>query len=312
VILDEFAGEGSRDFGVGKEGDHALIVTYLVWVNHQAFFTRAFQVYARMLLEAQPMKLVNYFLLALLIFLANVQAQTSTADIFNFPELDFATPEAAIKHFANSITQNDLPGALQAFAINDYADNFDFTAYAERIAALDIYRSLAPSEHTLYKQLNRLELLSRYASSIKLFSYSFYSPEPLDGSIIPLQDELTRVSAFIDSVNPEQLANLKIERTLKFNALSERMKQNWQAQAAPVGADEATEMVVLYALDGQYFLGGFYLLRYGESWKINGLYSALAGMPVLGGVSTTTLNAFDNLVAGLKGNENWTFEEIPQ
>jgi hypothetical protein len=235
----------------------------------------------------------------------------SQADVFNIPEQNFATPEAAAQHFASSIARNDVASALQAFAINKYADTFDFRAHAERLQVIDIYRGLAPTDYEMYKQLNRLELLSRYAFNIKLFTYSFYSSEPLDSSLIPLQAEPERLETFINSVNPEQLADLKIERALRFKPLSEKMKQNWQAQATPVGADEATEVLVLYAFNDQYFLGGFYLLRYGEHWKINGLYSALAGLPTFGSVSATTLNEFENLVAELKGNENWTLEEIP-
>jgi hypothetical protein len=287
-------------------------VTYLLALNHQEFFTRAFSVHARILLEAQPMKLARCFLLGLFISLANVQAQTPPADSFNIPELDFDSPEAAIGHFANSIANNDLTGALQAFAINDYADNFDFTAMSERTGVINIYQSLAPSEYSLYAQLNRLELLSKYAFNIKLFCYSFYSSEPLDGSTILLQDEPERVEAFIASVNPEQLANLTIKRVFRINALSERMKQNWQAQAKPIGADEITELVILYELDGSYFLGGFSLLRYKESWKISALSSVLAGMDALGGVSETTPEEFEKFVAELGESDNWTLEEIPQ
>jgi hypothetical protein len=231
----------------------------------------------------------------------------SQADVFNISEQNFVTPEAATQHFVSSIAKNNV-----AFAINEYADTFDFKAHANHLQSINIYRGLAPTDYNMYKQLNRLELLSKYAFNIKLFTYSFYSSEPLDGSIIPLQGEPERLETFVNSVNPEQLGNLTIERAFRINALSDRMKQNWQAQAAPVGADEVTEMVVLYNLNGSYFLGGFSLLRYGENWKISGLSSVLAGMESLGGVSVTTPSEFEAFAAELGNSDNWTLEELPQ
>jgi hypothetical protein len=255
------------------------------------------------------MKFVRCFFIISLVCLSTVQAQTTPADIFNFPELDFDTPEAAIEHFAESIAKNDLTGALQAFTINDYADKFDFTAFTERIAAINIYQGLAPSEYSMYAQLNRLELLSKYAFNIKLFCYSFYSSEPLDGSIIPIRDELEKVKTFITSVSPEQLATLSIKRAFRFIA-SEKMWEIWQKQAAPVGAEETSEVVVLYQLNNEYFLGGFHLLRYGQNWKIDGLSSVLAGMDADGSVSKMTVAEFEEFITELSSNENWTLEEV--
>jgi hypothetical protein len=259
------------------------------------------------------MNLIRYVLLALLISLATSQAQTTPADIFNFPELDFDTPEAAIKHFAESLAKNDLGATLQTFAINEYAEQFNFAAQAKRIAAIDIYQNLAPTEYPMYAQINYLNLLAKYALYIKLFCYSFYSTEPLDGTIVPIkQDETERIDAFIASVSPEQFAKLTVARMFRFTASSEQLREIWQKQAAPIGAEEMTEFVVLYELSGDYFMGGFHLLRYGEFWKIDWLNSALAGLPARGTVSKTTPEDFEIFISELGDSENWKLEEIPQ
>jgi hypothetical protein len=251
------------------------------------------------------MKLVKCFSVALLIFFVSVQAQTTPADIFNFPELDFATPEAAIEHFAESIAKNDLAGALQAFAINEYADNFDFTAQTKRLAAIDMYQSLAPTEYAMYAQLNRLQLLSRYAAQIRFFSYSFHSTETLDGAIIsnPTDEQL---STFITSVNPEQLTKLTLAKIIRIVAQPGRYLDTLKEQIKPVGADESTELLLLYELDRQYYFGGAHLLRYGEAWKIDSLNSFLANTPALGTVTPTTPEEFPPM----SDSDDWKLEEV--
>jgi hypothetical protein len=78
----------------------------------------------------------------ILLLIVTVNAQGSSP--FNFPEKEFDTPEAAIRHFVESIAKNDAMAALEAFAINDYADKFDFTAWSNRIGAIDFTSSLRP------------------------------------------------------------------------------------------------------------------------------------------------------------------------
>jgi hypothetical protein len=249
------------------------------------------------------------FLISLLsLFVITVNAQDSS---LSFPEKDFATPEAAMRYFVERIAKNDAVAALQAFAINQYAEKFDFTAYSERLGVIQPIHSLSPTGYPMYIELNRLELVSRYAQQIKFFSYSFYATEPL-GETIRIQDEPERVSAFVESVNPEQLTNLKISKVIRIIALSEQMIDAWQQQAKPVGADEATEIIVLYELDGNYHLGGARLLRYGESWKLDGLNSTIASTAALGTVTKTTQEEFETLISELDGNENWRLEELKE
>jgi hypothetical protein len=256
---------------------------------------------------------IRYMLVALLISLATVQAQTTPADIFNFPELDFDTPEAAIYHFVESVSKNDLTATLQAFATNAYAEHFDFTAQTKRMGVISPFQTLAPTEYPMYAQINHLNLLRKYALDIQFFCYSFYSTEPVDGTTIRIEeDESERVDAFIASINPEQLANLTVTQMFRINALSGKMQEVWQQQAEPVGAEEITEFVVLYELNGDYFMGGFHLLRYGEFWKIDGLSSILAGMDAMETVSRIIPEDFAAFISELGSNDNWTLEEIPQ
>lgn len=258
------------------------------------------------------MRLARYFFVAIVVSVATLQAQTTPANIFNFPELEFDTPEAAIEHFVSSIVKNDLTGALQAFAINQYAEEFDFTAQAKRLNALDIYQSLAPADNAMYTQLNRLSLLAKYGLYIKLFCYSFYATESLEGNIVaPMNDRPERIDAFITSVNPKQLTNLKIAKVFKLTVLSERLQKTLEEQVRIVGAEEFSEFVVFYELNGDYFAGGIHLLRYDEAWKIDSLGSVLTGVSAVGTVLKTTSEALRTF-PGENHTDLWKLEEIPQ
>ncbi len=252
------------------------------------------------------------FYVLLLLVITGVQAQNAS---FSFPEKEFATPEAAIQYFAESIAKNDVVAALQAYAINQQAELFDFTAMSERLQVVSPRQMLSPSEFPLYVELNRLVLLSRYAEQLKFFAYSFYYRENeafKDGELeqtILIQDNPELVSEFIASVNPERLANLTVARTLRFIATSEKMIKVFQDQAKTVGADDVTELIILYELDGSYYLGGARALRYGKSWKLDGLYSALAGVTGSGTVTKTTQAEFDEILDELGESDNWTLEE---
>ncbi len=258
------------------------------------------------------MKQLTYRFYVLILFAGLITSvRSQSLDLLGFPEKEFATPEAALQHFAQSIAKNDVTAALQAFAINQQAEKFNFTAMSERLGAVQPLQTLSPAEYPMYVELNRLALISRYAQQLKSFVYSFYASEPLDETT-RIQDEPERISAFTESVNPEQLANLNINTVIRIMATSEKLLEIGQQQAKPVGADEVTELVVLYELDGGYYLGGARLLRYGESWTLDGLSSAFAGMSALGTVTKTTREEFETLLGDLGGNENWTLEEVTQ
>jgi hypothetical protein len=256
------------------------------------------------------MKQLHYGFYVLLLFaglLTSVRSQS--LDPLEFPEKEFATPEAALQHFAESIAKNDVVAALQAFAINQHAAAFDFTAMSERLGVIQPIQTLSPTEYPMYVDLNRLALISRYGGLLKFFVYSFYATEPLDETT-RIQNEPERISAFIESVNPEQLAGLKIAKLIRITATSDKLLEVWQQQAKPVGADDVTELVVLYELNGIYYLGGARLLRYGEGWKLDALSSALAGMAALGTVTKTTQEEFDTFISELSDSDNWRLEEV--
>jgi len=55
-----------------------------------------------------------------------------------------------------------------------------------------------------------------------------------------------------------------------------------RVSGAVQGADELTERVALVMLEGQGYLVGFTLLRYGDGWKVSSQSPPLAGTPSTG------------------------------
>jgi hypothetical protein len=253
-----------------------------------------------------------YRLILLTLLMMGVRAQD-----LSFPEKDFATPQAALEHVTQSLAANDVAAALQAFAINAQAEKRDFTAMSERLGVIQMFQSPSPSEYPMYVELNRLTFVSRYASQIKLFTYSLLLQttetfEDFDPYLtLPIQSEPDLVREFVRVSDPEKLRGLSIDKLFRITATSEKMLENWQAQARPVGANEITEFVVLYRLGNNVYFGGARMLRYGESWKLDGLNSVVAGTEAGGNAVLTTQEDFEVLVAELKDSENWRLEELP-
>lgn len=77
---------------------------------------------------------------------------------------------------------------------------------------------------------------------------------------------------------------------------SEKNIENFNKHAQLYGADEQTERVVLYELNGEYYCGGFQIMRYKNNWKIISLYSNLAGQSPYGTVTKITQVEFEQIL----------------
>lgn len=208
----------------------------------------------------------------------------------------FKTPEDAIQHFVDGIARNDLDIALEACAIDDVAEHFDLVKFNKRMKAF-LIRDFAPSEYEMYQDINRGLVLNRITTQIKVFVYSFLTDvDPYMTTAIKDEDPTPQ---FIKDADPGKLKNLQIDRMDipepdVFNG--EINLKNMKEQAKPFGALEATERVVLYDLDGDKYLGGFYLFRYKKGWKIYTMTSYLAGLPADGSVSETSKKDYMSLI----------------
>ena len=207
----------------------------------------------------------------------------------------FSKPEDAIRHFVASLSENDLQKALQACAVEEYAEGYDFAGMVDRMKTLLPMQQMAPSEYGLFAQMNKISAMGTLVSQMKMMIYSFFVPEVKEGKPMYVGGSLEDGNKFAEAVDPGKLKNLKLLRIdpPRQDILNSKLNvENFTKTAVLCGAQEMTERIVLYELDGRLFLGGFGLLRYADGWKIQRLNSNLAGLSAMGTVEETTLNAY--------------------
>jgi hypothetical protein len=224
-------------------------------------------------------KIVSIIILSIILVLYASHVSAKPANVY---EKHFATPENAITYFIKALTKNDLNKAFKACAINDYNENYDFSAFSRRLDSVSYLHYLAPSEYAFYAELNKLECLARIGKQIKLLYYSilFNENDLLVTKAKPTDEQLER---FIQAVDPKRLSDLQLISIDKPSLVNDkRYQKNSLASAQCFGANDATERVVLLKLDNDFFILGFHLYKFGSFWKIDSLCSPLANTTMYG------------------------------
>lgn len=193
----------------------------------------------------------------------------------------FDSPEAAIIHYFEKIAENDIEGALQACAVQECENKYDFKKQAIRNQSLmPLSVSYSPNKYDMYRIRNRIKMENYFANIIVSVCYSLTTDAPVIHGETMLFSNEAEVDRFIAEVNPEQLKDLKVMRidySCPSKQNSEQNQENFQINAATWGADEMREYVVLLELQNRYYMAGYSVNRYGEGWKINGT-APLTGM----------------------------------
>jgi hypothetical protein len=232
--------------------------------------------------------------------LSATSVEKQSDGVFTFPEKNFETPEAAIKHFVERLAANDLAGAFEACAINE-GDCFNYEAYSRRLQAMQPLTSLSPSRYPLFAQINRISNLNWLSRQVKMMLYSLLTDlneNEMSGQTIINPDD-KRISSFINSCDSRKISGLTVVKIKLPTAVmnSERARKNAVAQAKCYDADDSTERIILYKLNESYYLGGMYLLKYGKYWRISSLNSNYGNTPLLGNLTkmTSPFNEFDSI-----------------
>ena len=210
----------------------------------------------------------------------------------------FSTPEDAVSHFCQALAANDFEMALEACAVREQAEDFNFPGYVDRMKMHMLFANPAPSTSGLYRDLNEAALLGNFANQIKTLSYSFFVTKGLDGIPVTPADR-AYAEAFEEAVDPKKLAGLKLLRVdppVKSILESAKNVENFGKMARLYGAEEMTERIALYELEGRTFMGGFGLYRYASGWKICRLNSILAGLSATGAAVETTAQQYAGML----------------
>ena len=212
----------------------------------------------------------------------------------------FNTPEEAIAHYFEGLAQADPDKILQACAIDEMSENFNFDLNIERMGLLLPTESLSPTEDPFYVEANKMQLSAQIFTRVKMFAYSLLSSETVDEGM-PIQMDPERTANFVQDINPERLARLEVKQVeLPDETLmnSDRYLENSATLAGIYGADELTERVVLFSFEENDYLLGFTLLRYDDTWKISSQTSPLAGTSAQGTPQQTSVEEFESMING--------------
>ncbi len=215
----------------------------------------------------------------------------------------FSSPESAVEFCINAMTELNIEEALSACSINEYAEGYNAEAMFAQYNK--IYSSApAPNQYEFYQSINQAKRLGDFAMQMKWFIYSFTESEAvktmLDGKLYELEEPAREASEFVKSVDPSIINDLTIVSIDIPNPdifYSDDNVKKYQKTADNNRADEMTERVVLYELNGAYYYSGFQLARYGETWKITGLVSFVGDCTAYGSAKTITREEYEELVS---------------
>ena len=210
-----------------------------------------------------------------------------------------STPEDAVRQYLAGIAANDADKVLQACAIDEVAAHFQFDLQAERLQAIVPSSFLLPSGYQFYAGLNRYGQAYQIFYELRGLAYSLLSSQPVDQVISPVTAD--QAQQLVKDLDPSHLAGLTVV-SVKFPiaryATDAHTLSNFAAEAKVYGADELTERLALFQLNGKYYDVGFTLVRYGSDWKVLNQISNLAGMPATGAAQQTTPGDFAAATGG--------------
>lgn len=215
------------------------------------------------------------------------------------PPIVFTTPEEAITHYLSGVVAGDVEQILAACAIDEMATNFHFDRYTARVGVLPPTQALAPADYPLYIEMNKAQLTAQLLGRVKILTYSLLAEEPVMDAA-PIRVDEARTAQFISAVDPQRLATLTVEQIALPNATvmaSELYQENTMRAALVYDADAWTERVALIGFEGEYYLLGFTLVRYGEGWKISEAVSPLADTNPLGAAEPITIAQFETMTS---------------
>lgn len=215
-------------------------------------------------------------------------------------ERGFPTPEAAVTYLAERVADGDLGGAFEAFAVESVVDGYSFEENAERIGGVSPVTWLpadSPGYRALDGELRRGEVAMRLRELVRAVA----APDRDFGVFTDLGPGTT-ASDIAAALAPDRLAGFAVVRAdvLEPTPRPGAGRNPFEALAEGIGADELTEVAVLYETPNGLVVGGVQAVRYGDHWYLYDLTSALIGTSI-GELTPTSQLAYEGLVASING-----------
>lgn len=239
--------------------------------------------------------------LAVVAVVLGILLAVGTGDSGESESQGFTSPEEAIEFSTEQIAGGDAEAALTAWAGDAQAENLDLVGTLERLQALSpADTSSVPSDDDFFVGLAQATRAGTAAEQYRRLAFSLLLPDVRPDTTTPLEGGDVTAQDIADGLDSARLAGLTPQRIDQVEG-PEQLDENLAQAASLVGADERREYVVLYEWDGETYLGGVGVLRYGDDWQIDSLASAFAGT-ANGSLEPATAAEYDDLVAGFSGS----------
>jgi hypothetical protein len=211
-------------------------------------------------------------------------------------EKSFEEPEDAITYYFEHLKDGDLNGMLAACDVNEKATNFDFDKSYDWLGVW-MLNTLLPPEYDTYQGINKYVAGNTFALAIKNQYLALTASDNEAVKTLLEGESVTDLGDFeTELIDPEAVRELKLVRmdlASPANQKSDRIRKNLKKAAGVYGGDDFKDYVVLYELDDQYYMAGFFLYHYKSGWKITSLQSSLAG---INGIYPTTMSEYKNTI----------------
>jgi hypothetical protein len=210
----------------------------------------------------------------------------------------FHSPEVAVAHYLEGVSQRDIGRILEASAAGMAAEGFDFVVQAERLGDVVAFpQFLAPSDDEFYAGINQLRIASQLLQQVKMLTYRLLAGDVVDDGATYIEADPDAVADLQQSLDPARLAGLEVVQVgSPLKTGDPFYKEIAETKAAVYGADDFTERIALLSFEGSHYLAGFSLLRYGETWGVLDQSSPLAELGPLGIPVETTVESFEGMI----------------
>ncbi len=231
-----------------------------------------------------------------------------TDSVFS-PAKTFAEPEDAVQYFLDRVKAADLDGAMSACAVDEAAQNYDYEAAIDRFGAMGLNVPVfMPSDYALYTSYNQYTVQNQIAGGLRMMALSSTLPEEYEGYLgyvtVPESSGDIQFSDVVKDMDPGAFLEMEIVKIQPNGYEDDAYSDYLEETAAIYGADEMAARDVLFKIDGNYYAGGFMLLRYGESWKIIQVGDPAIAQPATGAlIPLDSKSDFDSLLNSAEGGD---------
>jgi hypothetical protein len=221
-----------------------------------------------------------------------VAAATPTSAQQRFP-----TAENAVYAYIYGVSQLDFDAVIAVTAVDEMAEGLDFLGFVGWLGAMTSQLP-APSNHPFLVEVNRAVFKAGIAKQLQMLVYGLMTTSEIVDNKVVVIDE-AGVAAFEAQIDASRLSGIELIKVGIPNPTllnSESNLFNMARNAKSLGADEATERIALITFEGDHYMLGFSLLRYGDNWKIRFQVSGLGGGNPMGAPTKVTPQEFDALL----------------